>query len=142
MAISGWFVAVLAVGAVPVVLLGGWPGFALWAALLTLGGIVDALLAGSPGGLRVTREVPARSRLGEPVEARLVIVNSGRRTVRGAVRDAWQPSAGARPARQRLLVPPGERRALQTTLTPTRRGELRAAGVTVRSTGPLHLVAR
>jgi len=29
MAISGWFVAALALGAVPVVLLGGWPGLGL-----------------------------------------------------------------------------------------------------------------
>ena len=30
MAVSGWFVALLTVGTVPVVLLGGWPGVALW----------------------------------------------------------------------------------------------------------------
>ncbi len=142
MAISGWFVAALAVGAVPVVLLGGWPGLGVWLALMTLGATVDLLLAGSPAGLRVTREVPPRSRLGEPVETTLLVLNTGRRTVRGVVRDAWQPSAGARPTRQRLTVPPGERRAIRTLLTPTRRGELHAAGVTVRSTGPLHLVAR
>jgi len=142
MAISGWFVAALAVGAVPVVLLGGWPGLGVWLALMTIGGAVDLALAGSPAGLRVSREVPARSRLGEPVETTLLLVNTGRRTVRGLVRDAWQPSAGARPTRQRLAVPAGERRAIRTVLTPTRRGELHAAGVTIRSTGPLHLVSR
>lgn len=142
MAISGWFVAVLAVGAVPVVLLGGWPGLGVWLLLMTVGGAVDLALAGSPAGLRVSREVPARSRLGEPVETTLLVVNTGRRTVRGVVRDAWQPSAGAAPTRQALAVPPGERRAVRTVLTPTRRGELHAAGVTVRSTGPLHLVSR
>ncbi|QNO37016.1 DUF58 domain-containing protein [Protaetiibacter sp. SSC-01] len=142
MAISGWFVAALALGAVPVVLLGGWPGLGLWVALLTLAGVVDLALAGSPAALRVTREVPARSRLGEPVETTLLVVNAGGRTVRGVVRDAWQPSAGARPTRQRLSVPAGERRAIRTMLTPTRRGELHAAGVTVRSSGPLHLVSR
>lgn len=142
MAISGWFVAVLAVGAVPVVLLGGWLGFWLWLGLMVAAGALDAVLAGSPAALRVEREVPGRSRLGEPVEATLTILNTGRRTVRGIVRDAWQPSAGARPTRARIAVPSGERRALRTVLTPTRRGELHAAGVTVRSRGPLHLVAR
>lgn len=142
MAISGRFVAVLAVGAVPVVLLGGWPGLGVWLLLMTVGGAVDLALAGSPAGLRVSREVPARSRLGEPVETTLLVVNTGRRTVRGIVRDAWQPSAGAAPTRQALAVPPGERRAIRTVLTPARRGELHAAGVTVRSTGPLHLVSR
>jgi len=142
MAISGWFVAVLALGAVPVVVLGGWPGFWAWLGVVALGGVADVLLAGSPAGLRVRREVPARSRLGEPVETTLLVVNTGRRTVRAVVRDAWQPSAGARPTRARVSIPPGERRAVRTVLTPLRRGELRAAGVTVRSSGPLHLVAR
>ena len=64
MAISGWFVAALAVGAVPVVLLGGWPGLGVWLALMAIGGAVDLALAGSPAGLRVSREVQARSRLG------------------------------------------------------------------------------
>ncbi|RQP12180.1 MAG: DUF58 domain-containing protein [Microbacteriaceae bacterium] len=142
MAISGWFIAALALGAVPVVLLGGWPGLGLWVALLTLAGVVDVALAGSPAALRVSREVPGRARLGEPVETTLLVLNTGRRTVRGVVRDAWQPSAGARPTRQRVAVPSGERRALTTVLTPTRRGELHAAGVTVRAHGPLHLVSR
>jgi len=142
MAISGWFVAALALGAVPVVLLGGWQGLGVWLLLLVLAGALDLLLAGSPAALRVVREVPARTRLGETVEATLLVVNAGRRTVHGIVRDAWQPSAGARPTRQRMTVPPGERRAIATRLTPTRRGELHAAGVTIRSTGPLHLVAR
>jgi len=142
MAISGWFVLALGLGAVPVVLLGGWQGFGLWTAFLVLAGTVDLLLAGSPAALRITREVPARTRLGEQVAATLTFYNDGRRPVRGVVRDAWQPSAGARPARQRVAIPAGEQRPMQTTLTPTRRGELRAAGVTVRSTGPLHLVSR
>jgi len=142
MAISGWFVLALALGAVPVVLLGGWQGFWAWTAFLVLAGIVDLVLAGSPAALRVTREVPARTRLGEQVAATLTIANDGRRTVRGVLRDAWQPSAGARPTRQRIGIPAGERREIRTVLTPTRRGELRAAGVTVRSTGPLHLVSR
>jgi uncharacterized protein (DUF58 family) len=58
------------------------------------------------------------------------------------IRDAWQPSAGARPARRALRLPPGERRALTSTLTPTRRGERRSAHVTVRSFGPLRVAAR
>src|SRR5690606_31920638 len=126
----------------PVVLLGGWPGFWAWLGLMAAGGALDALLAGSPAGLRVDRTVPARARLGEPVETTLTILNTGRRTVRAVVRDAWQPSAGARPTRVAVAVPSGERRAVRTMLTPTRRGELRAAGVTVRSGGPLHLVSR
>ena len=58
------------------------------------------------------------------------------------LRDAWEPSAGAVPARHRLVVPAGERRRVVTTLTPTRRGDRDAVRVTVRSLGPLGLAAR
>ncbi|WP_166866203.1 DUF58 domain-containing protein [Salinibacterium sp. ZJ70] len=142
MAISGWFVAVLALGAVPVVVLGGWTGLGVWLGFLLVLGVADVVLAGSPATVRAVRDVPARTRLGERVATGLLLTNTGSRTVRALVRDAWQPSAGAAPTRQRLTIPAGERRRLQTSLTPVRRGELRAAGVTVRSWGPMHLVAR
>ncbi|MEO5921391.1 MAG: DUF58 domain-containing protein, partial [Pseudolysinimonas sp.] len=97
MAVSGWFVSLLAGGTVPVVLLGGWPGLLLWLALLVVLVTIDLIVAGSPRGLRFAREAPARVRLGESVAAELFVANGGRRTVHGILRDAWQPSAGARP---------------------------------------------
>lgn len=142
MAVSGWFVALLVAGTVPVVALGGWPGLAIWLALIVVAVAFDLLVAGSPRRLHFSREVPARVRLGEAVPASLFVTNQGRRTVHGVIRDAWQPSAGARPARRRLRLPAGERRTFTTTLTPTRRGERRAAHVTVRSFGPLRIAAR
>jgi uncharacterized protein (DUF58 family) len=72
----------------------------------------------------------------------LFLTNTGRRRVRGIVRDGWQPSAGAAPRTQRVSVPAGERRAIETRLTPLRRGERRAHHVTVRSFGVLGLAAR
>jgi uncharacterized protein (DUF58 family) len=142
MAVSGWFVALLTVGTVPVVLLGGWPGLAVWLGVVIVVVAVDLLIAGSPRRLRFSREVPARMRLGESATAELTVTNAGRRTIRGVLRDAWQPSAGARPARRAVRLPAGERRTYPTTLTPTRRGERRAAHVTVRSFGPLRVAAR
>lgn len=142
MAVSGWFVALLAAGSVPVVLLGGWPGLGAWLGVTALVVAFDLIVAGSPRALRFSREVPARVRLGETVPASLVVYNTGRRTVRGILRDAWQPSAGASPARRDVALPRGERRAFTTSLTPTRRGERRAAHVTVRSFGPLRIAAR
>jgi len=142
MALSGWFVALLALGAVPTVVLGGWPGLGLWLALCAALVVIDLLLAGSPRALDFERELPARVRLGETVAARLLVGNGGRRRLRGVLRDAWQPSAGAAPTRVRLDVPAGERRAIATALTPVRRGERRSAAITVRSFGPLRLAAR
>lgn len=142
MAVSGWFVLLLAIGVVPTVLL-DQPRLALFWPLLVLAvAAIDLGLAGSPRKLQFSRDLPARLRLGETVESRLLISNHGRRRVRGVVRDGWPPSAGAASSRSRLDVPAGERRWVITALRPFRRGERRAAHVTVRSFGPLRLAAR
>ncbi|KQP97573.1 MULTISPECIES: DUF58 domain-containing protein [unclassified Rathayibacter] len=147
MHLTGRSVLVLLVGLVPVVLLGGRAETAfgvlgLWLLLwLVLVG-VDLVVAGSPRAVVVERRVPDRVRLGEQTEAVLLITNTGRRRIRGAVRDAWEPSAGAAATRSALRLPPGERRAVTTVLVPRRRGERRALHVTVRSDGPLGLAGR
>jgi len=142
MALSGWFVALLLVGAVPVVAFEGWPGLLAWLGVVAVLTAIDLGFAGSPRALRFARTTPSRVRLGETVESSLLVTNTGRRRVLGVLRDAWQPSAGARPTRQPVALPVGERRAFRVTLTPVRRGERRAAHVTVRSYGPLRLAAR
>ncbi|OXM67246.1 DUF58 domain-containing protein [Amycolatopsis vastitatis] len=103
--------------------------------------VVDLVLAGSVRPLRFSRSGDTSVRLGEPCEVTLVVANPGRHPVRGQLRDAWPPSAGAAD-RHAVRVPAGERRALVTALRPTRRGDRTAARVTVRSVGPLGLAAR
>jgi uncharacterized protein (DUF58 family) len=71
-----------------------------------------------------------------------MVVNETGRRLRGVVRDAWQPSAGARDNRHRVDLPPGESGRVRTRLHPTRRGDLRADLVTLRSFGPLGVAAR
>ncbi|WP_370970828.1 DUF58 domain-containing protein [Amycolatopsis sp. cg9] len=117
------------------------------AGLLAVGGVllvlvvVDLVLAGSVRTLTFSRSGDTSVRLGEPCEVTLLVGNPGGRTVRGALRDAWPPSAGASD-RHAVKVPAGERRAFVTALRPTRRGDRTAARVTVRSVGPLGLAAR
>lgn len=142
MALSGWFVALLAFGIVPIVAFDDPLALLAWLAFVLLLGALDLLAAGSPRALVLSRALPDRLRLGETARATLYLTNTGRRTVRGVVRDGWEPSAGASPTRARITVPVGERRAITTSLTPFRRGERRAAQVTVRSFGPLRLVGR
>lgn len=142
MAWSGRFVALVALGIVPIVVLDRPVLLAVWLAAAAAAGALDLVLAGSPRRLLLERELPGRVRLGETVSSALFVTNAGRRRVRGVIRDGWQPSAGATPTRARLAVPPGERRRIETSLTPFRRGERRAAEVTVRSFGPLGLWAR
>lgn len=142
MAVTGWFVALVAVGVIPIAVVGEEWMLLAWLGIVALVTALDLALAASPRRVHLERDTPARVRLGETVESTLFITNNGRRRIRGVVRDAWQPSAGARPARQSVTVPAGERRAITTTLTPVRRGQRRAEHVTIRSLGPLRLAAR
>ena len=142
MAVTGRFVLLLAIGVIPIILIGqAWPLFA-WLVLVAALTAVDVALAGSPRAVTITRDLPARVRLGETVRADAYITNAGRRTIRGAVRDAWQPSAAAATTRHPITIPAGERRMISTALTPFRRGERRSAAITIRSFGPLRLAGR
>ncbi|WBU37806.1 DUF58 domain-containing protein [Homoserinibacter sp. YIM 151385] len=142
MTVTGWFVGLLALGAIPILVIGQPSALGWWLLAMLVVLVVDLLLAGSPRALRFERQTPARMRLGEQATATLLVTNTGRRTVRGVLRDAWQPSAGAAANRHGVSVPPGERRAVQTALAPFRRGERRAEHVTVRAAGPLRMAAR
>jgi len=130
-------------GAVVVLLapLGGLMPWLVEVALL-VGVLVDLALAGSVHGLRMARAGDASTLLGETATVRLGVTNAGRRRVHGVLRDAWPPSAGATPRRVPIDVPVGERRWVETSLRPTRRGDRPAARVTVRSVGPLGLAGR
>ena len=57
--------------------------------------LLDAFLAPKPLELRVERENGTTVRLGQPSSARITITNTAKRTMRGSLRDAWVPSAGA-----------------------------------------------
>ena len=142
MAVTGWFVALVALGVVPIIATDSDLALLAWLALVAVLTTLDVLLAASPRRLRLRRELPAAVRLGESAVARLVVVNDGGRTLRGLLRDAWQPSAGAAPTRRRVVLRPGRAVTLTATLTPFRRGDRRADAVTVRSIGPLRLAGR
>jgi uncharacterized protein (DUF58 family) len=111
--------------------------------LVTLCAIgLDLLLALSPRKLVIRRDLVHQVRLGLSGSTTLWLTNPTRRRLRGIVRDAWQPSAGAAGDRHRVTIRGGDHVGLETTLTPTRRGDRRADRVTVRSVGPLGLAAR
>lgn len=103
---------------------------------------LDWLFAGKVGALRLERRGATQTRLGESTSVTLLVTNGGRRTVRARIRDAWVPSAGASPYEHRAKIPAGDRRAFETTLRPTRRGDRPASRVTIRSYGPMGLAYR
>ncbi|WP_336207776.1 DUF58 domain-containing protein [Nonomuraea sp. LPB2021202275-12-8] len=143
MALTGRAGLVAALGIV-VVLIAPAPGPAVAGVCLLLAAavIVDLVFAGAVRPLRFHRSGERLVRLGQRATVELVVENPGRRRVRGVLRDAWPPSAGASPRSLELDVPPGERRKLVVTLNPTRRGDRESVSVTVRSRGPLGLAAR
>jgi uncharacterized protein (DUF58 family) len=111
--------------------------------VLILAGIaVDLVLAAGVRQLRMTRAGDARILLGKSGSVVLTVQNPGRRPLRGIVRDAWRPSAGAQPRYARVRVAAGGLVTLTTTLMPQRRGDALAGRVTVRSIGPLGLAGR
>src|SRR4051812_20632397 len=142
MALTGRFVAFLAIGVLPIILVDSRaPGSAmlvlgLWLVVAALLVALDLVLAASPRMIDIVREVPARVRLGETVEASLFLTNRGSRRLRAIVRDAWQPSAGALVSRTRIDIPAGERRLITLPLRPLRRGERRVESVPPRALGP------
>lgn len=141
-AITGRLPLLLLAGLVPVLLRPGFDTVGWWTLLVLLVAGLDLALAARPDRLVLDRIAPGPARLGEQTLAGLRVTHGGRRRARGVLRDAWQPTAGATGERHRLDLRPGESVALTTALTPSRRGDLRAAGVTVRLRGPLGLAAR
>jgi uncharacterized protein (DUF58 family) len=149
MAITGRFVLLVAFGVVPVVVAGPSGADAAWLALLgwlalSLGlGAIDLSLAASPRRVVLARDLPPRVRLGESVVSTLTLTNTGERTLRATVRDAWEPSAGVVGTnRARVAVPSGERRSIRHRLQPWRRGDRRTELVSIRAAGPLGLWSR
>lgn len=142
MFVTGWAVVLVALGAVPATLTGDRN--VAWYWLLGVAALVgiDVWLAPSPQKIGAKRRVPASVRLTESTTASLDIINLGRRRARGQVRDAWQPSAGASDTRHNFRLRAGEAMPLTTRLEPTRRGDRRSVGVTIRTAGPLRLAGR
>ncbi|WP_299557754.1 DUF58 domain-containing protein [uncultured Mycolicibacterium sp.] len=143
MVLTGRTGLVALIGVLPIAVF-PWPAtvFVLLLAGLAVAVVVDVTLAGSPRALRLSRSGPTAARLGQPVPAVLEVANTGRRRVRGLLRDAWPPSAAAEPRAHTVDLAPGGRARVVTTLRPVRRGDQAAAAVTVRSVGPLGLAGR
>jgi uncharacterized protein (DUF58 family) len=139
--LTGRAALVALVGTLAAVLLRTVPGLVTVDGLIAVAIVADVALAGSVRQLRMSRAGDSRILLGERGATTLTITNPGRRTVRGLLRDAWQPSLGGT-SRAEIMIPAGGHATVTTTMAPTRRGDKPAGKVTVRSVGPLGLAAR
>ncbi|NTV38974.1 MAG: DUF58 domain-containing protein, partial [Demequinaceae bacterium] len=142
MYLTGWTALLAALGAIPAFVTGDGVVAWLWLIGTLALAASDALMAPPATSLAMRRSVPGSVRLTESAVSTVEIVNSSRRTLRGAVRDAWPPSAGAVENRHKLALPAGQSARLNTPLTPSRRGDRHGAAVTVRLEGPLRLGGR
>ncbi|MFD8634827.1 DUF58 domain-containing protein [Streptomyces sp. NPDC059533] len=147
-ALTGRAALLAALGSIPVgILEPSWTGMLAVNAPLALACAVDYALAAPVRPLLLTRSGDTSVRLGEAADVHLTLTNPGTRTLRARIRDAWPPSSWlpgteGPASRHALTVPSGERRRLTTRLRPTRRGDRQADRVTIRSYGPLGLLAR
>ena len=142
MALSGRAFAVALVAVLVIMAIRSAVTIAVVDGLLFAAIVLDVLLAAPIGKLSLQRAGDTRVRLGEPATVTTTIANTSRRPLRAQVRDAWPPSAGARPTRAALRIAPGGRGQFAATIAPARRGDCVAETVTIRSFGPLGLAAR
>jgi uncharacterized protein (DUF58 family) len=130
----------IAVGAGPVAM-----GVNPWTVVMVVAGLVVLLVlterapATNPKAIMLSRVGDAHVRLGETANVELILNNTNDSAARLLVRDLWVPSAGASEGTYRLSIRAGQKLALSSTLTPTRRGDRPAVAVTVRSFGPMRL---
>src|SRR5690606_34316298 len=104
MYITGWTVALAALGAIPAALTQSRAIAMLWIAGVVVVACADALMAPHPSRVAFKRSVPASVRLTEATKSTISVANLSNRTVRGALRDAWQPSAGPTFNRHRFAL--------------------------------------
>lgn len=142
MFITGWTVLLSALGAIPAAWIQERTFAWVWVLGVMVLALLDAVLAPRPTDVGVRRETMRAVRLTESTTARVLVTNLGRRKLRGIIRDAWQPSAGAGANRHPFTLAPGDSVWLETPLRPTRRGDRPADAVTIRLSGPLRLAGR
>jgi uncharacterized protein (DUF58 family) len=124
------------------VLAGSTPVF-WWAnGTLLLLAVVDAVLTTPPTRVVVERVVPATVTMGDTAPLVWRVTNPTGRRVRVAFADELVPSLGARSRRAVMTVGPRASLDVATTLTPARRGRFDIVALTVRTFGPVGLMAR
>lgn len=140
MILTGRSTALIALGALATVITrNGWV-VVLWSALVVLAAAADWFA--TPADFQVHRAHLPSVRLSHSLQHEVRITNPTRSRLRGTIRDAWQPSAGAVTNVHPLDIPPGGHASVTTTLHPRRRGHLRAHFLVLRARSPLGLAWR
>jgi uncharacterized protein (DUF58 family) len=142
-----WRAGALATASVIAVAIAAGLSGSWWPVLIATGVLVlvittDVVLCPSPSTIQARRGGDTSVRLGEEAAGALLLTNTGRRRMRGVVRNSWTPSAGARGGVQPIDIPTRQRRMLSVALRPRRRGDLPAGPVVIRALGPMGIAGR
>jgi uncharacterized protein (DUF58 family) len=113
-----------------------WPWLAGAAGVVALAVLLDLATAGSVRDVRCRRSGDDQVRFGGTATVTLTVTNDSPRPLRGWVRDAWVPSAGARPrppaADPPAAEPPGDSGPAAGAPEPATAGAVTADGRAVR----------
>lgn len=119
-----------------------WLGLAVLAGAVLVLSTMDFMLAAPLREIELTRDGARTVRSGETATVSLRVANRSPRVLHADIRDSWVPSAGASPSVHRVAVEPDSAVTVETSLTPTRRGDRPAVRLTLRSYGPMRLAFR
>ncbi len=141
---SGRLALLVALLAVPIALVGTerWVVVAVALGAVALAAAVDFILAAPPRDLTVTREIPATLTVGERAEVAWLTSNTADRETRVTVADSLWPSFQASRRRSTFTIGGLRQHRFGARVEPTRRGRFPLGAVTVRTVGPLRLMAR
>lgn len=141
---TGWFALVVALAAIPVAVLQveSWVLVPIVIALVAILALGDAISAVKPNDVDVDREFPTSVTVGEDAQIAWTVRNHGPRAATITVADAIWPSFDASRRRSTFELEPGKVHRFGAKITPSRRGRFPFGAITVRTVGPLRLMAR
>jgi uncharacterized protein (DUF58 family) len=118
-----------------------------WLLLVVIGvlaillAVVDATFAVRPRDIEVIREFPATLTVGEPSQIAWRVRSHAGRTTSVTVADAIWPSLQASRRLASFVLEPRQQHRFGAYIEPRRRGRLPFGAVTVRTVGPMRLIA-
>ncbi|MEZ6090421.1 MAG: DUF58 domain-containing protein [Pirellulaceae bacterium] len=109
---------------------------------IVLLGYVDFFTLPTTRGLRAERHLVRTASIGSPTPVELTIIHRGSLELSGAIRDDLPERFHAKPAEQKLSMPPSSRLTFRYRLTPMQRGSAILQTVYIRSRSKLGLWKR
>ena len=141
---TGWSALLVVLAAVPLAIVRAedWWIVPIVLAVVLVLMIGDFFAAPGPSGIDVIREFPSSLTLGERGELHWLVQNRTGRRALVSVGDAVWPSLQASRRSSRFTLAANRQHRFGATIEPRRRGRFPFGAVTIRTTGPLHLVQR